>query len=200
MKEEWEAPAQPAGEERGAQAGSGAPHTGAQSAADKERQPRADVVDLVVEQWRRERPDLDLEAMGVFARLARATLMLGGAAEEVFAEHGLRGGEFDVLAALRRAGPPYTLMPSQLSDALMMSRAGMTNRLDRLEAAGLVERSIDPADRRSFRVALTEKGCQVVDAALTDHAANIARLIAILDPEEAAALDRALRKLLVGIR
>jgi DNA-binding MarR family transcriptional regulator len=186
MKEQTEGAAQAAG-------------AGARGARARADVAGADVVDGVLEQWRRERPDLDLGAMGVLARLARAALVVGGAVEEVFAEHGLRGGEFDVLAALRRAGPPYTLMPSKLSDALMMSRAGMTNRLDRLEAAGLVERSIDPADRRSFRVALTEKGRQVVDAALTDHAANIARLIAILDPDEAAALDRALRKLLAGV-
>ena len=199
MEEQREAAAEPAGTEE--QAGAGTPRA-AQAAepAGTAQEPKPDVMDLVVQQWRRERPDLDLEAMGVFARLARAALVLGGAVDEVFAQHGLRGGEFDVLAALRRAGPPYTLIPSKLSDALMMSRAGMTNRLDRLEAAGLVERSIDPADRRSFRVALTEKGREVVDATVTDHAANIARLIAILDPEEAAALDRALRKLLEGIR
>lgn len=158
-----------------------------------------DAIDLVLDQWRRERPDLDLSAMGVFARIARLTRMVESAVEEVFVRHGLRQGEFDVLAALRRAGSPYTMIPSELSAALMMSRAGMTNRLDRLEAAGLVERTLDPADRRSFRVALTGKGLEVIDATLTDHAANLARLSAGLAPEEAATLTRIVRGLLESL-
>jgi DNA-binding MarR family transcriptional regulator len=158
-----------------------------------------DAVDRLLEQWRRERPDLDLSAMGVLGRLAQVTLALNAAVERVFAAHGLRRGEFDVLAALRRLGPPYTLIPSELADALMVSRAGMTNRLDRLEAAGLVERSLDPADRRSFRVALTDTGREVIDATLTEHAANIAGLVSSLTPEEARALERALRKLLRSV-
>lgn len=160
---------------------------------------RGDAVDAILEQWRRERPDLDLSAMGTFARLAQLSLVLGPAVEQVFARHGLRRGEFDVLAALRRSGPPYTLIPSELAATLMMSRAGMTNRLDRLEAAGLVERSLDPADRRSFRIALTEEGRRVVDAALTEHAANVARLVTYLTREERETLDRALRSLLRAV-
>lgn len=155
-----------------------------------------DAVDLILEQWRRERPDLDLSAMGVFGRIAQLTRILGPATERIFARHGLRSGEFDVLAALRRTGPPHTLTPSALSTMLMMSRAGMTNRIDRLEAAGLVERSLDPADRRSFRITLTGRGREVVDAALTDNAANLARIIACLDPGEAEALSASLRTLL----
>lgn len=161
---------------------------------------RGDAVDAILDQWRRERPDLDLSAMGVLARLAQASMVLGRAIERVFARHGLRSGEFDVLAALRRSGSPYTLIPSELAATLMMSRAGMTNRLDRLEAAGLVERSIDPADRRSFRIALTERGRQVIDAALTEHADNLARLISSLTPEERQTLDRVLRTLLGAVK
>ncbi|GAA3424148.1 MarR family winged helix-turn-helix transcriptional regulator [Streptosporangium sandarakinum] len=157
-----------------------------------------DAIDLVIEEWRRERPDLDLSAMGVFGRLSRLTRLLEAAVEEVFARHGLRQGEFDVLAALRRSGPPYTLIPSELSAVLMTSRAGMTNRLDRLEAAGLVRRSLDPADRRSFRVALTDAGREVIDAAVTDHATGLARLAAGLPPEDAAELDRILRAMLAA--
>ncbi|GGP98524.1 MarR family winged helix-turn-helix transcriptional regulator [Streptosporangium pseudovulgare] len=157
-----------------------------------------DAIDLVIEGWRRERPDLDLSAMGVFGRLSRLTRLLEAAVEEVFARHGLRQGEFDVLAALRRSGPPYTLIPSELSAVLMTSRAGMTNRIDRLEAAGLVRRSLDPADRRSFRVALTDTGREVIDAAVTDHAAGLARLAVGLPPEDAAELDRILRAMLAA--
>ncbi|NUR84087.1 MAG: MarR family transcriptional regulator, partial [Nonomuraea sp.] len=101
-----------------------------------------------------------------------------------------------VLAALRRTGPPYTLIPSELSAVLMMSRAGMTNRIDRLEAAGLVERSLDPADRRSFLVRLTDEGLRVIDETLTEHAANLTRLAAPLTPQDTETLAEILRKLL----
>lgn len=134
--------------------------------------------------------------MGVFARLARLTRLVEDAAEEVFRLHGLRQGEFDVLAALRRSGAPYTMTPSELSAVLMTSRAGMTSRLDRLEAAGLVERKLDPADRRSFQIVLTEKGREVIDATLTGHAANLARLAQRLTSEDAATLNRIVRGLL----
>ncbi|GAA3164243.1 MarR family transcriptional regulator [Planomonospora alba] len=155
-----------------------------------------DAIDRILEQWRRERPDLDLSPMEVFGRVAQLARTVEAEVEPVLARHGLRPGEFDVLAALRRCGPPYTMIPSELSAVLMTSRAGMTSRLDRLEAAGLVGRSLDPADRRSFRVTLTEEGRRVVDAALTEHAANLARLAAALDPGDAATLSRILRTLL----
>jgi DNA-binding MarR family transcriptional regulator len=155
-----------------------------------------DAIDRIIAQWRRERPDLDLSAMEVFGRLGRLARVLEPAVEAVFARHGLRQGEFDVLAALRRSGEPYTLIPSALSDTLMMSRAGMTNRLDRLEAAGLVDRTLDPADRRSFRIALTDEGKRVIDATVTDHAANLTRLVSGLSPGDAAVLGRVLRTLL----
>lgn len=156
----------------------------------------SDVIDVVLEQWRRERPDLDLSPMEVFGRLARLTRVVESAVDQVFARHGLRQGEFDVLSALRRSGPPYTLIPSELSAVLMMSRAGMTNRLDRLEAAGLVVRSMDPADRRSFRISLTERGLEVIDATLTEHAANLHRLASGLSAEDTATLSRILRGML----
>jgi DNA-binding MarR family transcriptional regulator len=156
----------------------------------------SDVVDTIVDQWRQERPDLDLSAVGVFGRLSRLALLVQPALEQVFERHGLRHGEFDVLAALRRSGPPYRLTPSSLSTMLMLSRAGMTNRLDRLEAAGLVRRRLDPADRRSFQVELTDRGYQVVDAAMTEHAANEIRLLAGLTDEQRRALDESLRVLI----
>ncbi|NUO97046.1 MAG: MarR family transcriptional regulator [Nonomuraea sp.] len=155
-----------------------------------------DTFDGILEEWRRERPDLDLSALGVFGRLAQVMRVLEPEVELVFARHGLRQGEFDVLAALRRSGPPYTRIPSELSAGLMMSRAGMTNRLDRLEAAGLVERSLDPADRRSFLVRLTDEGMRVIDGTLTDHAANLTRLAAALTPRDKEALAEILGKLL----
>ncbi|HEY3748897.1 MAG TPA: MarR family transcriptional regulator [Pseudonocardiaceae bacterium] len=159
-----------------------------------------DEVDVIVEQWRRERPDLDLAAIALLGRMGRLALLLQPAIECVFERHGLSQGEFDVLAALRRSGPPYTLTPSGLSTTLMLSRAGMTSRLDRLEAAGLVNRTMDPADRRSFRVTLTDHGYEVVDDAMTEHTANETELVASLTPEQRANLDDALRVLLSTFR
>jgi DNA-binding MarR family transcriptional regulator len=155
-----------------------------------------DAVDVMLEQWRRERPDLDLSGVGILGRVAQLSAVLAAAVEPVFARHGLRSGEFDVLTTLRRSGPPYVLIPSELSATLMMSRAGMTSRLDRLEAAGLIQRTLDPEDRRSFHVALTDAGQEAIDAAIAEHATNVARLVSCLDPAQREALDQALRTLL----
>lgn len=154
-------------------------------------------MDVIQAQWRRERPDLDLSPIGVFGRIGQLAGLLGPPVEAVLARHGLGAGEFDVLTALRRAGVPCK--PSQLSDQLMMSRAGMTSRLDRLERAGWIERHLDPADRRSLRITLTESGREVIDATLTEHAATLARLIAPLDSAEVTALENGLRRLILAL-
>jgi DNA-binding MarR family transcriptional regulator len=161
--------------------------------------PPRDAVDEVAAAWRRERPDLDLSAITVAGRLGRLALRLGPAQDETLAAFGLQDGGFDVLAALRRSGEPYTLTPSQLSSAVMLSRSGMTSRLDRLEAAGLVERTLDPTDRRSFRIRLTDTGYSVVDAAMTEHTANVTRLLAPLTERQLASLDKTLRTLLLHL-
>src|SRR5688572_27524247 len=110
--------------------------------------------------------------MATIARLGRVAAVVTRAVEDVLLEHGLTVGEFDVLATLRRGGAPYEMIPSALARVLMLSPAGMTNRVDRLEAAGLVDRRPDPADRRSSWVVLTRAGRTLVDAAVTDHVAN----------------------------
>jgi DNA-binding MarR family transcriptional regulator len=161
--------------------------------------PGRDVVDELVDQWRRERPDLGddaLAAMGTIGRMGRLHAHASRAIDAVFARHGLVTGEFDVLAALRRSGPPHAATPGALARTLMLSPAGMTNRVDRLEAAGLVAREADPEDRRSSRVVLTERGRAVVDAAVADHVAGEVALLAAVAPGDRAALDRALRALL----
>src|SRR3954453_21624449 len=114
-----------------------------------------DEVDKVIAQWRRERSDLDLWPVEGLGRGRRFAAIINRSCDQVFARHGLRNGEFDVLAAIRRSGPPYVVTPSALSEQLMLSRAGMTNRLDRLDQAGLINRQLDPDDRRSFLVTLT---------------------------------------------
>jgi DNA-binding MarR family transcriptional regulator len=155
-----------------------------------------DDVDRIIEQWRRERPELDLAAMATFGRLGRLFAHLSRAVDETFTRFDLQRGEYDVLAALRRSGAPFVLTPSALSDVLMLSRAGMTNRLDRLEAAGLVERRANRSDRRSMLIALTDAGATLTDEVTTVHVANESALLSDLTPDERHHLDTIARKLL----
>jgi DNA-binding MarR family transcriptional regulator len=155
-----------------------------------------DHVDELVAQWRTERPDLDLAPMAVFGRLGRVAAHLTRAIEAVFAEHGLGVGEFDLLAALRRAGEPFAMRPTDLAHALMLSPAGTTHRLDRLEVVGWITRTPDPTSRRSSVVRLTASGRELVDRLVADHVANERALLEPLSPRELAAFDATLRKLL----
>ena len=155
-----------------------------------------DVTDRIISQWQRERPELDLAAMELIGRLGRLSIHLGRAVDETFARHGLQRGEYDVLAALRRAGAPYSLTPSELSDTLMLSRAGMTNRLDQLESAGLVARRNNREDRRSMHIDLTEAGLALVDLVTTEHVANENRLLTGLTAAERRTMTELTRKLL----
>lgn len=153
----------------------------------------------IIADWRRERPDLEVASLEPFMRTVQVTQLMALEVEKVFAEHGLRRGEFDVLTTLRRAGEPFTLTPSELAGQLLLSRAGMTNRLDRLETTGYVRRRLDPADRRSFLVVLTPAGREVIDAALTAHIANLHRMTAEITPEQRAVLDKIMRTLRSGL-
>jgi DNA-binding MarR family transcriptional regulator len=158
-----------------------------------------DHLDRIVEQWRRERPDLDVTALGVLGRLFRAAHLADAALAEMLADHELQPGWFDLLAALRRAGAPYELNPTALMEATMLSSGGITKRLDRLVDAGLVERRPDPADRRGTLVRLTRKGKGVIDRAVAAHVQNEELLLRSLAPRERRALDDLLRTLLSGL-
>jgi DNA-binding MarR family transcriptional regulator len=127
-----------------------------------------DEVDRLVEAWRRERPDLDVTPLDVLSRVSRLARHLDRARRSAFAAHGLEQWEFDVLAALRREGRPYELSPGQLLTQTLVTSGTMTNRIDRLEARGLVSRRPDPGDRRGVIVRLTTNGRAHVDAAFTD--------------------------------
>ncbi|MDK1472344.1 MarR family transcriptional regulator [Streptomyces sp. 549] len=160
---------------------------------------RPDFADVAVAHWQRERPDLDFAAMGTLARFARLHIAGSRHVEAVFAAYHLDRGEFDVLASLRRTGAPHELPPSQLADILLITRAGMTKRVDRLEARGLVTRRAAPEDRRSLRIGLTPEGLALIDAAVADHAANENRLLELLTEHEVQAFDAILRKLLAAL-
>src|SRR5437588_10589505 len=118
---------------------------------------RAEVADLVAA-WRAQRPELDVEPMQVLSRISRLSRHLDIARRGASAEHGLESWEFDVLSALRRQGPPFQLTPGALLRATLVTSGTMTNRIDRLAAAGLVRREPDPSDKRGGLVTLTEQG------------------------------------------
>jgi DNA-binding MarR family transcriptional regulator len=146
--------------------------------------PDEDHVGHVLAEWRRELPELDRSAFAVVGRVSRLAVLLLEALEPVFADHGLTGGEFDVLAALRRAGRPYRLTPSELSRGLIVTSGGLTRRLHALEARGLISRMPDPDDGRSTPVVLTPSGKLLVEDVLTQHVQNENRLIAGLSEDE----------------
>jgi DNA-binding MarR family transcriptional regulator len=158
-----------------------------------------DHVDRIVAQWRHERPDLDVSALGVLGRLFRAAQLADAALAEMLADYELPPGWFDLLAALRRAGAPYELNPTALMETTLVSSGGITKRLDRLVEAGLVERRPDPADRRGTLVRLTRKGKGVIDKAIAAHVQNEELLLRSLAPRERRALDDLLRTFLAGL-
>ncbi len=160
----------------------------------------ADYVSGLIADWARERPELDTAPMEVVSRLLRAGQLLQARLDAVVAAHGLsHKGDLDVLTALRRIGPPYQQTPSRLARGVQLTTGGMTNRLDRLERAGLVERRPDPADRRGILVRLTAQGQQVMDAALEAALAEQQRLLTAMPGADRAALAGILEQLLVGL-
>jgi DNA-binding MarR family transcriptional regulator len=158
---------------------------------------RRDHVDQIVDLWSLQRPDLDVSPMGVIGRISRLSRFLEQSIAELLARHGLNESQFAVLAALRRIGPPHCLSPTDLYNSLLVSSGAMTNRLRRLEEAGLVERIPDPRDGRSLLVALTGKGHALIDRAVEAHTANEHRLLAALAPEDRTTLTDLLRRLLL---
>jgi DNA-binding MarR family transcriptional regulator len=158
-----------------------------------------DLIDELMEQWRRERPELDPSAMGVVGRVLRLAGYLERSVEVALKPFGLSLWQFDVLATLRRAGKPYRLSPTQLMRAVMLSSGAMTNRLDRLETAGLVKREPDPNDRRGVLITLTPKGRQLADEAIQARFEEARARIASLSKSERRALERGLRRLLESV-
>ena len=158
----------------------------------------ADSVDAILAQWQRERPDLDVSPMGIIGRMGRLAKHLERSIQETVSDFGLNGGEFDVLATLRRSGGPYQLSPTELFNALMVSSGTMTHRIDRLEQADLVKRMDDPSDRRGTLIQLTNKGFNVIEKAVEAHVANGHRLLIVLEEAEREVLAQLLSKLLIS--
>ena len=159
----------------------------------------ADAVDVMLDQWHRERPDLDVAATGILGRISRIASLVDQEMNRVFQPHGLTGGDFVVLAALRRSGKPYQLTPTALSRSMMVSSGGTTKRLDRLAAHGLIRRDPDPTDRRGTLVTLTDTGLATIDTVTPEHVQNEKRLVATLSAHERNTLARLLRELLLAL-
>ncbi|MDQ1483381.1 MAG: hypothetical protein QOF35_1457 [Actinomycetota bacterium] len=155
-----------------------------------------DEVDRIVDAWQRERPDLDVGPLLILSRVVRLARHLDLARGSAFAEHHLEGWGFDVLSALRRAGPPYQLSPGQLVAQMLVTSGTMTNRVDRLAARGLVARGPDPSDRRGVKVTLTPLGREVVDAAMAELLERERILLNHLPAAERDHLAELLRRLL----
>jgi DNA-binding MarR family transcriptional regulator len=156
-----------------------------------------DEVDDLVEAWARERDDLDLGPVAVFSRISRLAHHVDRARRQAFTAHDIESWEFDVLAALRRAGRPYELSPGRLLRETLVTSGTMTNRVDRLATRGLVERHPDPSDRRGVLVRLTPEGKDAVDgafAALLDAESDLLTGLSAKDQKDLADL---LRRLLV---
>ena len=157
----------------------------------------SDDVDRLIADWRRERPDADLSPLEVLSRVSRLSHLLDKARKEAFADHDIVGWEFDVLAALRRAGAPYELSPGRLLKETLVTSGTMTNRVDRLVTRGFVSRSPDPEDRRGVLVRLTGDGRAVVDGALESLLAHEKELLAGIANDQRRQLSERLRALMI---
>ncbi len=157
-----------------------------------------DEVDHIVKVWQRETPHLDATPLHVLSRISRLSKHLDRARRAAFATHQLEVWEYDVLAALRRAGAPYDLSPGALVHQTLSTSGTMTNRIDRLEGRGLVRRLPDPKDRRGVRVRLTEAGREVVEAALASLLDWEHRFLGVLSHAERTELADLLRALLLA--
>ncbi len=157
---------------------------------------RSDAVDAILEQWRRERPDLDVSPMGTIGRIKRCAALLQRKLDEVFAAFGMTNWEFDVLATLRRSGAPYCLAPTTLFSAMMITSGTMTHRLKGLETRGLVHRLPNRDDARSVLVQLTPDGLALIDRAVEAHVENERRILASIKPSDLVALNARLSQLL----
>src|SRR6266496_6239718 len=158
--------------------------------------PLQDEVDDLVASWRAERLDIEVGPLQILSRVSRLARHLDRARRAAFAAHQLGTWEFDVLSALRRQGPPYQLSPGALLRATLVTSGTMTNRIDRLAAAGLVRRHRDPQDKRGVLVALTARGQAVADAALADLLQHERKLLAGLSAGQRRELAGLLRVLL----
>jgi DNA-binding MarR family transcriptional regulator len=155
--------------------------------------PNQDHLDFIQDQWKREKPELDTHAMAMIGRLYRLTHFLRTEVDNCHKAFGLRAGEFDVLATLLRSGEPWRLTPTVLFQSAMLSSGAMTNRLNRLEEAGLIRRIPDADDRRSLQVELTTQGKEKIDSAIEAHVSCLQQLAGSLSEQQGESLNTILK-------
>ena len=158
-----------------------------------------DAVDAIVEQWHRERPDLDPSAKPVTGRIIRLAGLFQQAYGQAFAPMGINEADYGILAALRRVGAPFELTPTELARQRMMTSGGMTAAIDRVERKGLAARAPNPTDRRGSLVRLTDEGVRIIDEAMARHVEVERELVAALAPDEAEHLAGLLRRVLLAV-
>ena len=158
-----------------------------------------DWTDNLLQRWTLVRPGLDMNVYQVTARISRIGQHIARRQDEVFGRFGLNRGEVGVLSALRVAGPPHRLSPTRLFKGLMLSSAGMTSRIDRLERRGYVRRLPDATDRRGVLVELTDSGRKVLEEAVVANTRSERQLLGDLNPKELASLSKILREILGAI-
>jgi len=158
-----------------------------------------DAIDVFMAEWVRERPDLDFEYLATVGRIVRIAAHLRERMDAWLTPFGLSWELFDLLASLRRAGARDGLRPTALYHACMLSSGATTNRIDRAEKLGLVERHPDPGDGRATRIALTKRGRALVDKAMTEHTARAAEIAAALSVGDRKALKRVLGRVLQAL-
>ena len=158
-----------------------------------------DGVDRITGQWAVERPELDTDPMAIFGRIFRLSALSGERMEREYGSHGLSRADFDVLATLRRHGPPFQLSPGALSATLMLTTGGMTSRLDRLERAGWITRSPSATDRRSLLVTLTDVGRATTDEAVVTGLDAQRAMLDGVPARDRRKLDELLRRLLASV-
>jgi DNA-binding MarR family transcriptional regulator len=161
--------------------------------------PPRDRIERARAEWASERPGLDTSPMEIIGRILRAEHLADARIRAVLRDEGLDRGGFDVLATLRRSGPPYRLTPTGLYRELVLTSGAITHRVDALARAGLVERIPGERDRRSSLVGLTAKGRSVADRAMAAHMSCEAAMIAPLPAADRPVLAALLKKLLHGI-
>ncbi len=158
-----------------------------------------DSVDKLLEQWREERPELDVSGLGLVVRVELLAKRFKRGTAEGLAALGVKPWEYDVLSALRRQGPPYELPATELARSSLLTTGAMTTRIDQLEARGLVRRERDPDDRRGVRVVLTATGVSLVDEAFRARLAVAESSLDGLRNRDRRAVEAGLRKLMVSL-
>lgn len=153
-----------------------------------------DAVATILEQWARERPDLDASPVGIVGRLSRVSQRVTDDLVALYRQFGLSEGEFDILATLRRLGAADAPTPTALADATMVTKGAVSKRLDALETKGLVEREQDTRDGRGRVVRLTDAGRTLIDEAMPAHLDNERRILAALPASDRADLERILTR------